>query len=118
MKALVISGTAVAVMGLAVWAYQQNYRTQDALREVARLNDQIGAAHSRLRMLNAEWAYLNRPDRLQELALINFARLELMPLMPEAFGEVSQIALPPAPLSQITDPVDINFVPDPNEEPL
>ncbi len=66
-------------------------------------------------MLNAEWAYLNRPDRLQELALINFARLELMPLMPEAFGEVSHIAMPPAPLGPITDPVDIVFEPNPNE---
>ena len=50
---------ALGVMCMAFWAYQENYRTRN-IKEVRILHSQIGAAHERLRMLNAEWAYLNR----------------------------------------------------------
>ena len=111
--------SALGLMGLAFWAYQENYRTQAVLQEVRILHADIGAAHARLRMLNAEWAYLNRPDRLRDLADLNFVRLGLLPLMPEAFGRVDQVAYPPAPLSPILDPVNLSFDGTPNgEEPL
>jgi len=111
--------SALGVMGLAFWAYHENYATQGALGQVRDLHAQIGDAHSRLRMLNAEWAYLNRPDRLRDLADLNFDRLGLLPMLPDAFGRVDQVAFPPAPLSQIIDPVDISFEAAPNgEEPL
>lgn len=119
MKGFLFVLSALAVMGLAFWAYRENYATQTALREVREQHARIGEAHARLRMLNAEWAYLNRPDRLRDLADLNFDRLGLLPLMPEAFGRIDQVALPPAPLSQIIDPVDISFDDAPNgEEPL
>ena len=85
---------ALAVMGLAFWAYQENYRTQEALREVRELHAEIGAAHERLGMLRAEWAYLNRPDRLNDLAELNFDRLGLIPLMPTGFGQIAQVRYP------------------------
>ena len=54
----------LSVLGAAFWAYQENYRTQAAMAEVRKLHGKIGGAHERLAMLRAEWAYLNRPDRL------------------------------------------------------
>ena len=95
MKALLHILAALAMLGLGFWAYQENYKTQRALREVRTLHAEIGAAHSRLNVLNAEWAYLNRPDRLRDLAAINFERLGLLPLMPEAFDRVDNVAYPP-----------------------
>ena len=98
----------IALIGLAFWAYRENYRTQAALKEVRQLHREIGAAHERLTMLRAEWAYLNRPDRLMDLAEMNFERLELLPLMPEAFGNVDEIAFPPPPRPVVTDPVQLS----------
>lgn len=98
----------LSVIALAFWAYQENYRTQDALSEVRQLHRQIGAAHARLNVLGAEWAYLNRPDRLRDLADLNFDRLGLLPLSPEAFGRVDEVAYPLRPLGIITDPIDVS----------
>lgn len=98
----------LALIGLAFWAYRENYRTQAALKEVRELHREIGLAHERLKMLNAEWAYLNRPDRLLDLAELNYGRLELLPLMPEAFGSIDEISYPRAPRMAITDPVALS----------
>jgi hypothetical protein len=108
MRGLLFVTTALAVMGLAFWAYQENYKTQEAIAEVRDLHRDIGAAHERLSILNAEWAYLNRPDRLSDLADLNFDRLGLLPLMPDAFGHVDQITFPQAPLLPITNPIELS----------
>ena len=46
---------------------------------------------ARLSILKAEWAYLNRPDRLTELVDLNFDRLQLVPLRASNFLEVDEI---------------------------
>ena len=98
----------LALIGLAFWAYRENYQTQASLKDVRQLHRDIGAAHERLVMLRAEWAYLNRPDRLRDLAELNYSRLELLPLMPEAFGNIDEISYPRAPRLPITDPIELS----------
>ncbi|KXF90568.1 hypothetical protein [Phaeobacter inhibens] len=95
MKTLLYIATCLAVFGLAFWAYRENYTTQQVLKETRSLQRQIGASQVRLSVLRAEWAYLNRPDRLRELAELNFGRLSLLPLRPEQFGRVDEVAYPP-----------------------
>jgi hypothetical protein len=92
--------SAILVVALGYWAYHQTIQTQMADRDVDRLQNAINNERERLSVLRAEWAYLNRPDRLRELAAFNFERLELMPLQPSQFGEASQIPFP-APVSQV-----------------
>ncbi|MCF7699753.1 cell division protein FtsL [Loktanella sp. M215] len=116
MRAVMYVVAALTVMGLAFWAYQENYRTQQSISQVRHLHAQIGDAHERLGMLRAEWAYLNRPDRLIDLAEINFDRLGLLPLSPEAFGDVEAIVYPLPDILPITNPVDINSIPPSGEE--
>ncbi|MEM9638342.1 MAG: cell division protein FtsL [Pseudomonadota bacterium] len=108
--------TTLGVIGLAFWAYRENYATQAALAETRDLRQQIRAAHERLAVLRAEWAYLNRPDRLRDLAEINFDRLGLLELHPEQFGLVGQVAYPPDPILPITNPVDVSHLQDESEE--
>jgi hypothetical protein len=108
MRGLFYVLAALAVIGLAFWAYQENYKTQSAIAEVRGLHGEIGAAHERLGMLRAEWAYLNRPDRLADLADLNFDRLGLLPLMPDAFGAVDQIIYPLPPILPITDAIELS----------
>jgi hypothetical protein len=106
MRSLLLALSAFAVMALGFWAYRENYRTQGELAEVRRLQAEIGEMREALSVLNAEWAYLNRPDRLRELAEINFERLGLLPFEPRQFGSVAAVSYPAIALPPITEPVD------------
>ncbi|HPD91812.1 MAG: cell division protein FtsL [Rhodobacter sp.] len=94
MRALFYVLSAFAVMGLAIWAYGQNQKTQVALRDVRGLRAEIRSLHEALGVQRAEWAYLNRPQRLRALAEMNFGRLGLLPLEGSQFGQIDEIPYP------------------------
>ena len=108
MRSILYVLTTLAVIGLAFWAYRENYATQDSLSKTDQLHRDIRAAHSRLSVLKAEWAYLNRPDRLRDLADINFDRLGLLPFRSNQFGRVDEVAYPAPPLLDITNSVEVS----------
>ena len=82
------------------------YATQAALREVRGLQGEIAGLREALSVQRAEWAYLNRPDRLRELVGLNFDSLMLMPMEPGQFGSVAQVAFPVPEVPAITGPID------------
>ena len=82
------------VVGLAYWAYQENIKTQNALTQTEELQRDIGAARARLSVLRAEWAYLNRPDRLTDLVNLNYNRLHLTPCRRKILGRLIQLSSP------------------------
>ncbi len=67
----------VCVAALAIGLYLVKYSVQDVQRNVAVLKRELAQEKESLHLLNAEWAYLNRPDRLRQLA---DRHLDLMPL--------------------------------------
>jgi len=108
MRSLLYILTTLSVIGLAYWAYNENYATQAAQKRVRGLQADIGAAREKLAVLRAEWAYLNRPDRLRNLAELNFDMLRLMPLEAAHFGDAEQIGFPLISPSNVENPVDLS----------
>lgn len=80
MRSLTYLACVMAVMGLAFWAYRENYSTQAAIGEMRQMHRDIARLRDELGILRAEWAYLNRPERLRELVDLNFQRLQLLPV--------------------------------------
>ena len=92
MRTLAYLLAALSVIGSGFWAYRENYATQAEIARTAELQRDIGRARERLAILEAEWAYLNRPDRLRRLADMNFDRLGLMPLRAAQFSTPREVA--------------------------
>lgn len=97
----------LALIALGFWAYRENYATQAALKEVEGLQRQIVGLRESLSVQRAEWAYLNRPDRLRDLATANYDRLGLLPMEPSQFGAAAQVAYPAAKLPDISFTQDV-----------
>ena len=72
----------------ATWAYRVNYETREVVNRIKMLQDQIQKEEEKLIMLEGEWAYLNRPDRLDELAERFFAKLSLMPISADNYAKI------------------------------
>ena len=106
MRPILYALSFLAVMLLAFWAYRENYATQKSLRHVEALQTEIGTLREALTVQRAEWAYLNRPDRLRELSTLNFDRLGLFPLEPTQFGQIDQVSFPAPPVLVQDDTLD------------
>jgi hypothetical protein len=91
----------VLVAVCATWAYRVNYSTQEAQNRLADLRGEIASEREALSVLKAEWAYLNRPDRLRALVVAHADVLNLIDLQPENFGEAAMIAFPPDPIELV-----------------
>jgi hypothetical protein len=122
MRAFLTAMTFLILMALAFWAYRENYQTQQALREMDALQREIADLRDALAVQRAEWAYLNRPERLRDLVTMNFDRLPLLPLEPGQFQPVDRVAMPPPPaMAQvgIDGAVDVmGILPEGEEDPL
>ncbi len=101
-----------AVVVVATWAYRVNYDVQDALNRVAALRGEIARGREALAVQRAEWAYLNRPERLRELAELNFRELQLMPLLPEHFAEPESVSYPLSPEAVTIEQAILSLAPD------
>ena len=80
------------VITLAYWAYQENVKTQMAIKKSEEFQTEIGKARAKLSVLKAEWAYLNRPERLIHLTNLGFDELKLAPIRAKNFGEFNRLS--------------------------
>lgn len=121
MRSLLYLLTALSVIALAAWAYRENHLTQQAMNERSALQREIVSLNEAIRIQRAEWAYLNRPDRLRSLVDVNFERLKLVPISGDHFGEIGQIAYPlPEHRSSVIEGIEvfgaIRYLTDEDEE--
>lgn len=91
MRTLFYLFSSCLLMLSAYWAYSVNYTTRTAEGRVAALETQIIKETDKIEVLRAEWAYLNRPERLTRLAEANFEMLRLVPVRADHYGDVASI---------------------------
>ena len=92
MLRFLLIGTLIgSTFALGLWAYKINYDSRAADQRVKELEKSILSANKQFKILNAEWAHLNRPDRLRKLAEYYFFELRLTPINPDDFISFSDI---------------------------
>lgn len=70
--------------------FHVKYKVQALEEKLAHLNTQIVHDQEQLHVLHAEWAYLNRPKRLEDL---NSRFLGLVPLTPDHMGTLADLPM-------------------------
>lgn len=85
----------VGISGYAM--FQVKYEVLQLEDQLSRLNRQIGAGQEQIRVLGAEWSFLNQPARLEQLAK---RYLTLGPIGTQQIGRIEQLPrrspMPPA----------------------
>ncbi len=77
-----------AALGSCLFLYWGKSQATMSDREIGRVIRATQEAHNRVYALRAEWALLNRPDRLQDMAAHYLA---LRPIAPTQFSEVARL---------------------------
>ena len=91
MRFLIFATLIVTTFTLGSWAYKINYESRAANQRVKELEKSILSAKKEEKILNAEWAHLNSPDRLRKLVEYYFLELRLNPINPDDFISFSEI---------------------------
>ena len=92
MLRFLLFGTLIgSTFALGLWAYKINYDSRAADQRVKELEKSILSANKQFKILNAEWAHLNRPVRLRKLAEYYFYELRLTPINPDDFISFSDV---------------------------
>lgn len=75
----------ILIVVSALGVYLVKYQVQSMQEELVKLENNLREERESLHVLEAEWAYLNRPERLQELADRH------LPLMPSLSKQISSV---------------------------
>lgn len=107
-----------ALIASAAWAYTIKYETLYYVEQVAKLKSKVQRERDIIAVLQAEWQYLDRPDRLQEAAdqhldlqpmkIQQLARLSDLPNRPDREDEIGRKLEALGLLGPTTTPKDKN----------
>ncbi|WP_199698955.1 cell division protein FtsL [Oleomonas cavernae] len=90
-RILTIAAVALAI-GAAATLYQVKYEVRLLEQEARQLHQGVAREQQAIQVLSAEWAYLNQPARIQELAE---RYLDLKPIKAAQIGTVERLPLRP-----------------------
>ena len=89
MKFSVTNFVWMAIIALGAFGlYLVKYSVQEVQRDVARMEAKLKQEKETMHLLRAEWAYLNRPERLRELAK---GRVEAEPVTTSHIIDVARL---------------------------
>jgi hypothetical protein len=91
LRFLLFATLIVSTFSLGLWAYKINYESRAASQRVNDLEKSILSLNKEAKILNAEWAHLNSPERLRKLVEYYFLELRLNPINPDDFIAFSEI---------------------------
>ncbi|TCD15248.1 cell division protein FtsL [Oricola cellulosilytica] len=91
------------MLGAATWTYNVKHRAERDVAEIRSLKQRIAVENDSISLLEADWAYLSQPSRLQKLSDLYAEELQLRPT--EAQQLVYPRELPAPPEMPIGDPV-------------
>ncbi len=80
----------VLAAAASIGLYQVKYQVQDMERNLAAMKRQIVHDHEEMQVLDAEWSFLNQPERLQDLSR---RYLALVPIRASQMASIE--SLPP-----------------------
>ena len=58
----------LALVGSAIYAYSIKYQTSYRAEQIVKTKLEIKAEHDAIAVLRAEWSFMTRPERVQQLA--------------------------------------------------
>jgi hypothetical protein len=93
----------IAVMvAAAAFTYKTKHDAEDRLAEVRRLEAAIRTEEDTIAILKADWSLLTQPDRLQRLATIFQAELNLQPMTAQQIVELDDVPARPLEIEDVT----------------
>ena len=81
----------ILIFFVASWSYSINYETRKNIEITKNLKMQIIDNNEHYEILKAEWAYLNRPERLEKLVEKYFNFLRLMPISSINYSDITYL---------------------------
>jgi len=108
----------VLTAAASISLYQVKYQVQDMERNLAAMKHQIVRDRSEMQVLEAEWSFLNQPERLQELSR---RYLALVPIRSSQMASIESLpprgapvlAAAPGPVSALPPGVSPPLTPSP-----
>ena len=93
MRLIFYSFSLILVMSLAYLANLESVKTKATMYSAKLLRTEVDELKEELKFLNAEWALLNRPDRLTDLVKWHYRDLKLMPISIKNFKSIKSVEL-------------------------
>ena len=84
-----------AMVAAAAVTYQTKHSTETTIREIRKVEQQIRFEQETIDVLNADWALLTQPSRMQTMADSFEGQLELKPLEPGQIAEIDKLPARP-----------------------
>ena len=93
----------IAVMvSAAAFTYKTKHEAEDQLVEVRKIEAAIRYEQDSADLLKADWSMLTQPARLQKLAEIYQAELQLAPVEASQFGGIEDLPLKPVSIPDLS----------------